>query len=319
MVEDALGGQPDGHELERMVKLSHLRDVIAVAEHGSLRAAARALGSVQPGITRSIREIEHELGITLFERHAKGVRLTDMGRVFLRRAEAVNAQVRRAREEIEQMKGRMTGEVSIALSPASIISVLPTAVSQFRRLYPDAVLNIHESFLPEIERDLISGAIDFYIGPIDPRADTSQLRVEHLFDKSNLIVARRDHPLAGATSLEQLVGAHWIKPSSSAPSSAGDLDVMFERAGLPRPHIVINASSTLISMLTIADSDLLTLVPQQWLDRPMIAGLVVPLDIEPPPAASIAIVQRPDLPLTPVAKRLCELIREIGRGFAAAR
>lgn len=300
------------------MKLSHLRDVLAVAEHGSLRAAARALGSVQPGITRSIREIEHELGITLFERHAKGVRLTDMGRVFLRRAEAVDTQVRRAREEIDQLKGRMTGEVSIALSPASIISVLPGAVSEFRQLYPDAVLNIHESFLHAVERDLLSGAIDFYVGPIDNHTDIAQLRVEHLFDKRNLIVARRGHPLACSTNLEQLAGAHWIRPSSASQAIAGDLDALFTRAGLPRPHYVINARSTLITMLTIAESDLLTVVPQQWLDRPMIAGLVTALDIEPPRAAPIAIVQRPDLPLTPIAERLCDMVRAIGRGYAAA-
>ena len=297
------------------MKLSHLRDVLAVAEHGSLRGAARALGSVQPGITRSIREIEHELGITLFERHAKGVRLTDMGRVFLRRAEAVNAQVRRAREEIDQLKGRMTGEVSVALSPASIISVLPGAVASFRQLYPDAVLNIHESFLHPIERDLLSGAIDFYVGPIDPRADTNLLSVEHLFSKHNLIVARRGHPLAGATRLEQLVDAHWIRPSLSPQAAEGDLDDMFTGAGLPPPHFVINARSTLVTMLTIADSDLLTVVPQQWLDRPMIAGLVTALDIQPPAAAPIVIVQRPDLPLTPIAERLCDLMRQIGRGY----
>ena len=300
------------------MKLSHLRDVLAVAEHGSLRAAARALGSVQPGITRSIREIEHELGITLFERHAKGVRLTDMGRVFLRRAEAVDAQVRRASEEIEQLKGRMTGEVSIALSPASIISVLPGAVARFRQLYPEAVLNIHESFLQPIERDLVSGAIDFYVGPIDPQADTAQLRVEHLFDKRNMIVARRGHPLVGATSLEQLVGAHWIRPNSALQRTEGDLDDLFARAGLPRPHFVINARSTLVTMLTIADSDLLTVVPEQWLDRPAMAELVTAIDIEMPAAAPIAIVQRPDLPLTPIAERLCDVVREIGRGYAAA-
>ena len=142
---------------EIQVKLTHLRDVLAVAEHGSIRAAGRQLGATQPAITRSIREIEHELGVSLFERHSKGVQLTDLGRVFVRRAEAVQQEIRRAREEIEQIKGGTTGEVTIALSTASIMSLMPRAMQEFRRRYPDAVIKIHESFFQPVEKDLLSG------------------------------------------------------------------------------------------------------------------------------------------------------------------
>ena len=65
------------------MKLAALRDFIAVAERGSLRAAARALGNTQPAISRNIRELEKELGTTLFERYATGVRLTPMGQVWI--------------------------------------------------------------------------------------------------------------------------------------------------------------------------------------------------------------------------------------------
>lgn len=294
------------------MKLSHLRDVLAVAEHGSLRAAARHLGSVQPGITRSIREIEHELGITLFERHAKGVRLTDMGRVFLRRAEAVDAQVRRARDEIEQLKGTMTGEVSVALSTASIISVLPGAVSEFRKLYPDAVLTIQESFFPPIERDLLSGAIDFYAGPIEVQTDTDQLLVEPLFRNGRAIVARHGHPLAGAASLAELTDARWIRPSVSAQVVEGEFEAMFAREGLPPPRIVINARSALITMVTIVDSDLLSVMPQHWLERPVVASFLKPLKINSLPSPPITIVRRRDIPLTPIAERFYDLVRQIG-------
>lgn len=85
------------------MKLSHLWNVLAVAELGSLRAAGRKMGVAQPAITRSIRELEHDLGATLFERHAKGVRLTEIGRAFIARAEAVQSELRRARDEIEQL------------------------------------------------------------------------------------------------------------------------------------------------------------------------------------------------------------------------
>ena len=300
------------------MKLTHLRDVLAVAEHGSIRAAGRQLGSTQPAITRSIREIEHELGVSLFERHAKGIRLTDMGRTFVRRAASVQHEIRRAREEIEQLKGSTSGEVSIALSTASIMSIMPRAMREFRRRYPDAIVKVHESFFQPIERDLLSGSIDLYIGPLDPAKGAPQFVVEQLFENHRLIVARRGHPLAGATTLRELVDARWIRPTLSSRIIEGDFEEMFVRAGLPRPNIVVNARSALITMLAIADSDLLTVLPRQWTDSPLLADVIEPLALPPLYAAPIAIVRRPDMPLTPVAEYLCDMMRRAGVQYAYA-
>ena len=98
------------------MKLSQLQHVLAVSEMGSLRGAGRHLGIAQPAITRSIRDIEQELGATLFERHAKGVRLTEIGKAFLARAHAVQAELVRAKDEVEQLKGRLSGKASMIAS-----------------------------------------------------------------------------------------------------------------------------------------------------------------------------------------------------------
>ena len=300
------------------MKLSHFRDVLAVAEHGSLRAAGRYLGATQPAITRSIRDIEHELGVSLFERHAKGVRLMDMGRAFVRRAEAVLSEVRRAQEEIGQLKGHMTGEVSVAFSTATIMSLMPRAIAQFRRRFPDAVLKIHESFFQPIERDLLGGRIDLYVGPLDPAGGAPRFAVEPLFENRRWIVARKGHPLAAATTLDQLVGARWVRPTLSAHIVEADFEEMFARAGLPRPVIVVNARSALVTMLAVANSDLLTVVPQQWVDLPLLADTIAPLALPPLVSAPIAIVRRPDMPLTPIAEYLCDMVRRVGVQYARA-
>src|SRR5258708_14249978 len=80
-----------------MLKLHQIRDLLAVAEKGSLRAAARHLGLAQPSISRSIRELERELGVPLLERRARGTVLTPSGRLFARRASAAPSELRRAR------------------------------------------------------------------------------------------------------------------------------------------------------------------------------------------------------------------------------
>ena len=298
------------------MKLSHLRDVLAVAEHGSIRAAGRHLGTTQPAITRSIRDIEHELGVSLFERHTKGIRLTDMGRAFVRRAASIQEDVRRAREEIAQLKGGLVGEVSVALSTASIMTLMSPAVAQFRRRYPDAVLKIHESFFQPIEQRLLGGELDFYVGPLEPGKLTPNCIAEQLFPNHRMIVARRGHPLQSATSLEELVGARWVRPTVSRIIET-DFDDMFVRAGLPRPNIVLNARSALITMLAVLDGGLLSVVPRQWIDLPLLGGAIEALPLPTLWAAPITMVRRSDMPLTPIAEYLYDMIRRSGGHYVA--
>ena len=89
-----------------------MRDVVAISERGSLRAASRHLQLAQPALTRSVQELERELGVPLFERRARGMILTPMGEAFVRRASAVLSEVRRARDEVEQLHGGTRGRVA---------------------------------------------------------------------------------------------------------------------------------------------------------------------------------------------------------------
>ena len=136
------------------MKLTHFRDLIAVVQTGSLRAASRHLGIAQPVITRSIRELENELGQALLERHSKGVSLTPVGERFVRRIEGVQAEVRRAKEEVIQWTGDHVGEVAIGLSPIAIMTLLPSAIATFNKRYPNAVTKITQSLFHPIEHKL---------------------------------------------------------------------------------------------------------------------------------------------------------------------
>ena len=94
------------------MKLHHLRGVVAIAERGGLRAASRHLQLAQPALTRSLGEIERELGAPLSDRHARGMTLTATGQAFVHRASAILNEARRAREEVEQLRGGMGGSIA---------------------------------------------------------------------------------------------------------------------------------------------------------------------------------------------------------------
>lgn len=298
------------------MKLSQLRDVLAVSETGSLRAAGRHLGIAQPAITRSIREIEQELGATLFERHAKGVRLTEIGTAFVARAHAVQAEILRAKDEVNQLKGRLSGKVSIALSTASSMVLLPKALSEFRKRYPEAVLSISETFFAPIERELLDGRTDLYVGPFEAGSTANTFIVEKLFDNQRRVVGRRGHPLAHAKTFAELSGAQWLRPATAERSTEGDFEDSLAQLGLHDPNIVLQSRSALITMLTLANTDLLTVVPQQWIDSPITSALIEAFDLPPFRAAPMCIVRRPDMPLTPMAEYLCDMMRRAGAHYA---
>ena len=264
------------------MKLTQIRDTLAVFEHGSIRSAGRHLGIAQPVITRSIRELENELGAKLFERHAKGVRLTKIGEAFVRRASVMYGELRRARDEVDQLKGRDVGQISAAFSTGSSISLLPSAFAAFHKRAPLAKVRLVESFFKPVEGDILSGEIDFYVGPFDASSATPQFSHERLFGNEGLVFARPGHPLSSARSLKELTDATWVRPALSGRGSEADFEEMFELQGLPRPNVVLDARSALITLLIVANSDLLTILPQQWRDFRITETLVHVLGIRDP-------------------------------------
>ena len=291
------------------MKIHHLRDVLAVAERGSLRAAARHLGVAQPALTRSIRELEHELGCALFERHATGVVITDIGARFIRRAGAAHRELRRASEEVAQLQGQTHGSISVCLSTVGHIALLPETLRRFRERYPDVHLDVFEGVFPTHERALREGTLDCYIGPAPDAKSAAGLVLEKLFDNQRVIIGRRGHPLARARSLRQLAGAEWITTSITQKAEE-ELGPLFAQHGLPPPKLVMQSHSALTFIVAITSSDLLMMLPVQWLSSPLTREILQPLRVtEPLPAPPVCVARRAGLPLTPAAEYFCDMVR----------
>lgn len=292
------------------MKLSHLYHVIAAAEFGSLRAASRHLGIAQPAMSRSIHEIERELGVPLFERTKQGVLLTPTGEIFLRRALTVQSELRRAKEELRQIHGDMSGQVSVAMSALSTFSLMPSAIHDFRTQFPNSILKVTESFFQSVESKIIDGEIDFFVGPYRSEAVQSRFQVERLLDNNRVVVARKGHPLANQRSLHGLSEAHWVKQTILERASEADFERPFEQEHLALPKIVMYTNTTTATLLAVSHSDLLTIVPERMLNSPISADLFDIIHVEEPlPAAPICLVKRHSIPLTPLSEYFCDMIR----------
>lgn len=291
------------------MKLNQLRDLVAIVQSGSLRAAARHLGVAQSGLTRSIRALEKECGGNLFERDAKGMILTPIGELFYQRASAAVSELRRAKEEIAQVRGGTQGSVTVGLSIMPHVGMLPFALRAFYQRFPGVVLKIIEGLYPAIEPGLRNGTIDFYLGVAAQSSPSVGLVSEVLFENTRIVVGRKGHPLAHARSLHELAGAEWATPSLDLNATV-DLNELFARFGLPAPNIRLQAHSAMTVLTALSSSDLLAMLPRQWMDWPLTQNALQPIAIEEHLSApDILFVRRADLPLTPAAEHFCDLLR----------
>jgi DNA-binding transcriptional LysR family regulator len=289
------------------MKFNQLRDFVAVAENGSLRAAARALGLAQPAITRSVQELEHSLGAQLFIREARGVSLTPIGQSLLLRAINILGDVRRAREAVTQQQGSSEGELVVGLSIAGHLGILANAIRPFRKRYPRVNLRVIEGFMPTLENDLRNGTVDLYIGPVLERSAPGDMQVTKLFDNRRVVIARRGHPLENARSLSELVDAAWLT-TSITHDAADELNAAFADHGLPPPNLVCQCQSALSILTILVNSDILAMVPIQWTSSPVLRGWLSLVELEEDFAAPpIMLVHRAGLGLTPAGEYFTHL------------
>jgi LysR family transcriptional regulator, regulator of abg operon len=298
------------------VKLSYFRNAAAIAEHGSLRAAARHLGVAQPTLTRGLSELEREVGAPLFERRSKGMIATSLGNAFVKRATAILNDVRRAQEEVEQLRGNSVGEVTVGLSIAAHLWLLPKVLDPFRRRFTGVHLHLIEGFYPTLEHGLQDGSVDFYVGPDPGQILPRMLRKDTLFAGRRAVLCRSKHPLARATSLKELVDAEWIT-TSITPKAERELGALFKRHGLPEPRLALRSQSALTLLTCLAHSNLLAMAPVQWTMAPfanrILTAIPVKEELSAPP---IITVRRADVPPSPAAAYLIDLIERAATNFA---
>lgn len=303
--------QNQKHDYQHLssMKLHHLRDFVAVAESGGIRSAARDLQLTQPSLTKSIHQLEEELGTPLFERSARGAALTVYGQAFLVRARAAAHELARGREELQQMRGSKGGTVSVAVSSVASLVFLPSALQSFRKTYPEAEVRVIEGTYPVMLPALRDGSVDFCVGPFPAPPKADEFEIEELFKNHRCVVARTDHPLRKARTLAALVDAHWIVTGAVGPHGQ-EFDEIFRSQKLPQPKAQTRCESLIALLALLAGSDAMAFLPHQWSSAPLTRALLTEIKIaESIPGPSTCLVRRIGLPLTPAADALATVFR----------
>jgi LysR family transcriptional regulator, cyn operon transcriptional activator len=177
------------------IKYRQLQYFLAVADSLHFSKAAEKLFVTQPTLSHQLAELETQLGTVLFDRAGKAVRLTQAGEVF-------RAYARRSIEEIEagcsalaELEGLQRGELCIGVNQSFVHRLMPPIISEFIERHPGVQLHVDEMTANEIERHLAEGLLDLGIAFAPSVLEDTEL--EPILDERLLLVARRDHPLAG--------------------------------------------------------------------------------------------------------------------------
>ena len=204
------------------MELRHLRYFVAVAEAGSFKLAAEEkLRTTQPSLSRQIRDLEHEIGIALFRRSARGVQLTPAGRVFLDHARVMLSQaetaVRSARQVVNPPKPSFTLGFMIGQETAW----LPKALDILRDQLPHIHVVISTQNSPQLAIALTQGLIDLaFLRQEDGGPDLEYIR---LIEEPLEVYLPKDHPLTkrNAIGIQEIVSEKFLNISGRALGPSG--------------------------------------------------------------------------------------------------
>ncbi|WP_327091642.1 LysR family transcriptional regulator [Nonomuraea sp. NBC_01738] len=184
-----------------------------VARSGSFTAAAELLGYTQSAVSRRIAALERDAGGALFERLARGVRLTPAGTALHRHAVAVLDRLNRAGEELAAIQAGGGGTLRVGAFATANIRLVPQAMKGFISERPEVALRLIEGLSPQLVERLQAGALDVAVISDYPAGLPSGGHLVPLGADELLVALPADHPLAGSDTvdLRQLKDEFWIE------------------------------------------------------------------------------------------------------------
>ena len=170
-----------------------LEAFLEAASRGSFRRAADALYLSQPSVSARVQTLEDEVGVALFHRTARGVRLTEMGQVFLPFAQRSMETLRRGREVLESVRQASAGILNMATARVIGTYVLPETLQKFQRLYPETNLHIKVGGSSDVLQMVVDEEVQLGLARFMQHPDVDAL---HLYDEEAVLVVHPDHPFA---------------------------------------------------------------------------------------------------------------------------
>ncbi|MDO6965717.1 LysR substrate-binding domain-containing protein [Rhizobium alvei] len=222
--------------------LRQLQYFIAVAEQGTVSGAAHMLSISQSSITEAIKELEGDLGVSLFDRHPRGLTITHNGHNFLRHATKILASVSDARHAFSETKEEMAGSLNLGVTSLVAGYVLSDLLARYRRALPGVDVTAIEDNGSYLEHLLIGGELDIAVMTISNLRDRMALQAEIIETSPYRLWLPMGHPLGAADIIS-------IKDITQEPLIMLTVDEIEENTGKllsalgAKPHVAFRTRS----------------------------------------------------------------------------
>jgi molybdate transport repressor ModE-like protein len=223
-----------------------LRSFCETARLGSISAAAAHLGLANPTVWHQVRALEREFGEPLFERHGRGSRLTEAGKLLADLTRPLVAGLATVKERYQEARARHVTRLTVATTPRILLEHLPECVVEFRSRYPDAPLTLKEMFDDQVHAQVEAGEADMGLvlsrngDLVDPSAVSPWLEFEPLYELDVVLITSKDHPLARRRHVQprDLTGYPLVNVPRSLMEPEAIAMLEKARASQSQPHLV---------------------------------------------------------------------------------
>jgi DNA-binding transcriptional LysR family regulator len=257
-------------EPDRRLTMTQLRAFLALVKVGTFAAAAARIGLSQPAVHRAVNELEAALDKKLVERRARGVNMNFAGRRFARSCRLTMSEIQAAFSELGIDPSNPT--IAVGTTPLARAFLVPEAMAMMAAARFPAGFQVWEGSWGELVETLRDGVIDLIVGELPPHESPDLVKVP-LYEESLVIVAGKQHPLAGQSnpSLEALAAYAWIIGPENSPLRA-EWERLFDGA---RPAAPVECGSIMIIGRLLTSSDMLTLAMPDQVALQIRSGLLV--------------------------------------------
>jgi DNA-binding transcriptional LysR family regulator len=297
--------------LKARLKTRQLLLLIALDDYRNIHRAADELHMTQPAASKQIKDLEEMLDVRLFDRLPRGMEPTIYGETMIRHARMALTSLALAHDDIVALRAGLVGQVEVGVIMSPAMALLPRAIARIKEQAPLLRIGVQLEPSNVLLDKLQHGTLDFMIGRILEKEDSTGLVYEELTEEPACAVARPSHPLFEKRNLalKDIAAMPWILPP---PGSIlrHRFDMMFRREGLPPPSNVVDTTALLLITALLQQTESLHVMPQEVAQYYESLNVLRILPIELPcKMDAFGIIRQQDHLLSPGADLLLKAVR----------
>lgn len=297
------------------VKTRQLQLLVELTKSSSLLQAAYTLGMTQSAASRLLASLEKEIGVSLFERHARGVVQTQYGEILTRRAVTAMAEISRAAADINELftNGKVSLSIGCMLSQSS--GFLPTALRELNQHAPNIIVHAHIDKSQLLINGLLESKYDFVVARVKDAEFNPNLIFEHVANEPIAVYARKGHPLSKKIKLKlkEIASYEWILPPGESDVRIR-LNGLCAQNGIPAFTGSLQTLSVPVIMSMLSHTDMVVALPidfaRPFCENKTISPLPIELGIT---SDNIGIVSRRNQIFTHEQNIALKIFKEIGK------